>query len=340
MAERPAPEGDVVLKSRVRVARNYADIPFAPGLSRESSEETIRRAQASVRGAGEGDAFETYRMRDLADEARRRLVERHLISPDLLKFAELSAALISSGETYSVMVNEEDHLRIQGLLPGLQIERCAELAFQAERWLGASHPFAFDRQFGYLTSCPTNAGTGLRVSSMLHLPALTRMGRLSEIAQAIGKLGMTVRGIYGEGSRARGHLFQLSNQASLGRCEEDIVRTLVGATMEIASSERKARGELYERDALAMEDSMMRALAVAKSARLMGSDEFMDLYSELRIAASAGRVPIAAPDLDRLMEEAQPASLSVRAGERLDERGENAARAEILRESIAKWVRH
>jgi len=191
----PAPEEDVVLSSRVRLARNYEDVPFAPVMNREWAEETINRAQAAVGAVDEGRAFRMLRMSALTDEQRNRLVEHHLVSYDLLKFTELSAALISTGETVSIMINEEDHLRIQGLLPGLQLERAADLAFAADDWLCAAHPYAFDRQLGYLTSCPTNTGTGMRASAMVHLPAIAMINQVGGIVQAVGKLGMTVRGI-------------------------------------------------------------------------------------------------------------------------------------------------
>jgi len=336
---RSAPEEDVVLSSRVRLARNYEDIPFAPVMNREWSDETIRRAEAAIAASDEGAAFTLSRMRDLEDERRRQLVEQHLISDDLLKFIELSAALISSGRTVSVMINEEDHLRIQGLLPGLQVERSAELAFQADGWLGADHPYAFDRQLGYLTSCPTNTGTGMRASAMLHLPALTLANQMASIVQTVGKLGMTVRGIYGEGSEALGHLYQLSNQVTLGRSEEDIIKSLLGATAQISASERKVRKTLIDKDRLVMEDKMMRSLSVMRSARLMEGNEFMGLYSDVRFAASLGMIKIPLLALDRLMMAMQPASLSVAAEKALDERAEKEFRALRLREEIAALLR-
>jgi len=329
-----APEEDIVLRSRVRLARNYQDIPFAPVMNKEWSEETVRRAESAVHAAGEERTFALIRMRDLPDERRLKLVEQHLVSQDLLKFAELSAALISTGRTVSVMINEEDHLRIQGILPGLQIERSADLAFQADDWLGAEHPFAFDRQLGYLTSCPTNTGTGMRASAMLHLPALTMTNQMAGITQTVGKLGMTIRGIYGEGSDALGHLYQLSNQVTLGRSEEDIIKSLIGATAQIAASERKMRGALMEKDRLAMEDRMMRSLSALQSARLMDRDEFMGHYSSLRLAGSLGVIHIPLIALDHLMERMQPASLSVTAEITLDERGDKKYRADRLRDEI------
>ena len=212
-----APEQDVVISSRVRLARNYQDLPFSPKLTREAASEVVSRAHEAMKNSPEGGAFTLLRINDLGDDERRRLVEHHLISYDLLKYPQRSAALISSGETVSVMLNEEDHLRIQGLLPGMQLERSAQLAFTADDALGAQSVYAFDPQWGYLTSCPTNVGTGMRASAMLHLPAISENGQIGVIMQAVAKLGLTVRGLYGEGSEAQGNLYQLYNQVTLGR---------------------------------------------------------------------------------------------------------------------------
>ena len=221
-----APEQDVAISSRVRLARNYEDLPFSAKQTREHSAAVIARAQDALAAAGQLENYAFYKMSELDADARSGLVEHHLISYDLLKYATRAAALISSGKTVSIMLNEEDHLRIQGLLPGMQLERAAQLALDTDDILGASYPFAFDAQWGFLTTCPTNTGTGMRASVMLHLPGLARSGQMAAVMQAVAKLGLTVRGIYGEGSEGKGNLYQLSNQVTLGRSEEDVVRTL------------------------------------------------------------------------------------------------------------------
>jgi len=256
-------ERDVVVSSRVRLARNYRDIPFAPSMNRDWAQETIRRAVDAL--AGEKDVYHLIRIGNLTNAQRKQLVEHHLISYDLLKFAETSAALIGRQDTISVMVNEEDHLRIQGLLPGLQSEKAAELVFELDDILGRDNNYAFDPQLGFLTSCPTNVGTGMRASTMLHLPALSKIGKLSAVLQAISKLGLTVRGIYGEGSEAQGNLYQLSNQVTLGRSEDDMLKTLTAATMQVVAFERNAREVLSKKDTVLLEDRLMRAWGAAQN---------------------------------------------------------------------------
>ncbi len=212
-----APEQDVVISSRVRLSRNYEDLPFSPKLTKEYAEEVIERTSEAVFNTENGAAYTLLRMSELEEDARSRLVEHHYISYDLLKYVNRSAAMVSSAGTVTVMLNEEDHVRFQGLLPGLQLERAAEMALKLDETLGERYPFAFDHQWGFLTACPANTGTGMRASVILHLPALSGAGQMGAVMQTIAKLGLTIRGLYGEGSEARGNLYQLSNQATLGR---------------------------------------------------------------------------------------------------------------------------
>lgn len=327
------PELDVVLSCRVRLARNYQDVPFTATMKREWAQETVRRARQAVDTGKVGD-YRCYLMKDLSTDARSQLVEHHLISYDLLKFPEISAALIRNDESVSIMVNEEDHLRIQALLPGLQPEDAARLAFEADDALSTAGKYAFDPQFGYLTSCPTNTGTGMRASAMLHLPALTITNRISAVIQAISKLGLTVRGLYGEGSDARGCLYQLSNQVTLGRSEEDIVKTLVAATTQVAAQERSVRDQLREQDAMGLYDRLMRSIGLMANARMMGAVEFMQRYSDLRMAVSMEMVAAKLHDVDDMMMDLQNASLNMTAQHDMNDREREILRADKLRERI------
>ncbi len=331
-----APEQDVVLTSRVRLARNYRDIPFSPKLTKELADEVISRAHVALLEGPEGSEFQLLRIADLGEDARRKLVEHHLISYDLLKYPQRSAALISSGETVSVMLNEEDHLRIQGLLPGMQIERSAELAFTADDALGAKADYAFDPQWGYLTSCPTNVGTGLRASAMLHLPALSESGQIGAVMQGVAKLGLTVRGLYGEGSEAQGNLYQLSNQVALGRAEEDVVRSLVAATEQIVGHERTLRDRVEKNDVMALRDRLLRSFGEATNAHLMSAKELMRRYSDIRYATSMGYLHMPLRALDNLMMNLQPGSLAVDVGRLIGEREGEILRAKILREQLVQ----
>ncbi len=328
-----SPEMDVVLSCRVRLARNYEDIPFTATITPEWAGETVRRACQAVEG-GKIGTYACRLMKDLSGDARSQMVEHHLISYDLLKFPEISAALIRDDRCVSVMVNEEDHLRIQALLPGLQPEEAARLAFEADDALSTAGEYAFDPQFGYLTSCPTNTGTGMRASAMLHLPALTITNRISAVIQAVSKLGLTVRGLYGEGSDARGCLYQLSNQVTLGRSEEDIVKTLVVATAQVAAQERAVRSQLREQDAMGLYDRLMRSIGLMANARMMGAVEFMQRYSDLRMAVSMEMVAAKLSDVDGMMMDLQNASLNIDAQHEMDDRERDILRADRLRERI------
>ena len=331
-----APEQDVVISSRVRIARNFEDLPFPAKASKEYADEVIARTSDVIFSGPNGDAFSLLRMSELDQDARTRLVEHHFISYDMLKFADRTAAMISSAGTVSVMLNENDHVRFQGLLPGLQLERAAEMALKFDETVGEKYPFAFDNQWGFLTSSPANVGTGLRGSIILHLPALTKGGRMGAIMQAVAKIGLTIRGLYGEGSEARGQLYQLSNQATLGLSEEEIVHALTQAAEQIVGHERTMREAMEKKDMMAQQDALMRSWGELMYARLINNREFMQRYSDVRYAASMGYVRAPLPALDRLMMDMQPGSLGVRAGKLISDREAEILRAKIVREELKK----
>ena len=330
-----APDQDVVISSRVRLSRNYQDLPFSPKLTPEYANEVIDRTAKSVFSSKHGTSFMLLRMSDLENDARNRLVEHHLISYDLLKFSSRSAAMVSSAGTISVMMNEEDHVRFQGLLPGLQLERSAEMALSLDEKVGEDYPFAFDTQWGFLTACPANTGTGLRACVILHLPALAQAGQMGAVMQSVAKLGLTIRGMYGNGADAQGQLYQMSNVATLGRSEEDVIRSLVAATEEIVNHERAMRENAEKKDMLQLQDALMRSWGETMHARLMSTKEFMRRYSDIRYAASLGYLHLPIPALDLLMMDLQPGSLGVRAGHLIGEREAEILRAKILREELS-----
>ena len=333
-----APEQDVVISSRVRLSRNYDDLPFSPKLTKEYADEVIERTSDAVFNGENGSAFSLFRMSEMDQDARTRLVEHHLISYDLLKFTSRSAAMVSSAGTITVMCNEEDHVRFQGMLPGLQLERSAEMALRLDEQVGDKYPFAFDSQLGFLTACPANTGTGMRCSVVLHLPALSTGGQMGAVMQVVAKLGLTIRGLYGEGSEARGHLYQLSNQATLGRSEEDVVRSLTAATEQIVGHERAMREAAEKKDMMQLQDTLLRSWGELMYARLMTSKEFMRRYSDIRYAASMGYLHAPLPGLDVLMMDVQPGSLGVRAGKLISERESEILRAKVLREELSRLV--
>lgn len=333
-----SPEHDVVISSRVRLARNYKDIPFPPRMDEECAQETISRANAAIFDTPQ--QYQLKRMAALSKDDRNELVEHRLISYDLLKYEDYAAVLISTDRTSSIMVNEEDHLRIQGLLPGMQLESAASLAFEADEKLSESGDYAFDPQWGYLTSCPTNTGTGLRASTMLHLPALSAAGQGGALLSTVSKLGLTVRGLYGEGSEANGNIYQLSNQVTLGRAEEDMIKTLIAATGQICGHERTLREQMKKDDGLVTLDKLMRSVGVMGHARLMALPEFMQRYSDLRLLVSMGTVYAEFSELDKLMMDLHPGSLAVYAGTELSEHEQCVLRADLLREFIRGIAGH
>ena len=332
------PEQDVVISSRVRLSRNYDDLPFSPKLTQEYAEAVIERTADAVFSSENGKQFSLLRMSELEQDAQSRLVEHHLISYDLLKYSNRAVAMVSSNGTATVMCNEEDHVRFQGLLPGLQLERAAEIALSLDESVGDRYPFAFDNQWGFLTACPANTGTGMRCSVVLHLPALSGSGQMGAVMQAVAKLGLTIRGLYGEGSEARGHLYQLSNQATLGRSEEDVVRSLAAATEQIVGHERAMREAAEKKDMMQLQDTLLRSWGELMYARLMPTKEFMRRYSDIRYAASMGYLHAPLPKLDRLMMDVQPGSLGVRAGKLMGERESEILRAKVLREELTRLV--
>lgn len=331
-----APEQDVAVSSRVRLARNYQDAPYMPKMTDDWAEETIRRASEAMMNAPDATAYEGVRMKDLSENEQQELVEHRLISYDLLKYTDYAAALLSSGRTVSVMINEEDHVRVQGLLPGLQLERAAEMAFRTDDALSQHAAFAFDSQWGYLTACPANAGTGMRAGVILHLPALQAAGQIGALVQNMAKIGITIRGLYGEGSDALGGLYLLSNQATLGRSEEDILRSLETAAGQMCAHERELRAAVLKQDRIAVEDKLMRSVGVLREARVLRLGEFMKMMSDLRLACALEIVDAPLSYIDELIMDLQPASIRSRAKEALSERQTDERRAEYMRDVMRR----
>lgn len=326
----PAPQEDVIVSSRVRLARNFRDIPFPGMIHREYADESIRRARAALAE----DRYTLYTMDTADPQEKACLMEMGLISGEM---GEYTAALISSGKTVSVLVNEEDHLRIQAMLPGEQLERCARMAYDCDDMLSRVAPYAFDRQLGYLTSSPTNAGTGLRASVMMHLPALSLSGQINEVTQAAGKLSLSLRSLSSDAAHAQDRMYILSNQITLGRLEEDILQTLVDAALEIAERERELRKTLMEKDTIVITDRLMRSAGILSNARLMSEKEWEGRASDLRYAVSVGLVSASYSEIDALRWQLRPAHLRASARQELPGRAADALRAAILREKMKEW---
>lgn len=323
------PMNVIALTTRVRLARNYADVPFPQRMSDHDYETIIERTQNALTA----ENYTLKRMAALSKNARGCLVEERRISPELAAH-DSGAVLLSEDRTISVMVGEEEHLRIQALLPGLQLGNAMQLADHADRTIERTERFAFDRRWGYLTSCPTNTGTGMRAGVMLHLAGLAMLSQTGQVIQAVSQLGLTVRGLYGEGSEASGHMYQLSNQVTLGRTEEEILKLLGDTAEQIIGKERAARQLLLERDRIGLEDKLMRSCGVFANARLMTVKEFMNRLSNARLAADLGLIRISQAQLTELMNEVQPATLERSAGRTLTQKERDILRAEIIRKRL------
>ncbi len=329
--------GDVVVSTRVRLARNLKQYPF-PARASASQREAVERQVKDALLSGNSilsKEFWFIPLENTTQEEAVSLVERHIVSPEFIADRRGKAVLISADESISIMVNEEDHLRIQVLREGFSLKEAAETADRIDTLLSENLDFAFDPELGYLTQCPTNLGTGLRASVMLHLPGLTESGAMPRIASNLSKLGLTIRGTYGEGSKSIGALYQLSNQITLGLSENEAIENLRSITVQLMEEERKARAQMSEE--IAWQDKIDRAAGVLKSARVLSSSEFMELLSYIRLGLSTGVLQgVTTQELNALMVNAQPATLMARAGKQLDETQRDVLRADMAREVCAK----
>lgn len=281
---------DVVISSRVRLARNLEDFPFAPKLDAATSEAIAQKTVEALR-VGLGGELVVYDMH--APETRKRLLlEDHLVSPDFCADSPLKRLLVTDKSgSLAVMINEEDHVRIQAIFPGFDLDKAYETASRADDVLAESVTFAFDETLGYLTACPTNLGTGLRASVMLHLPALSAYGYIKSLAALMTKIGLTVRGMYGEGSEALGCLYQLSNQVTLGISEKDAIEKLTGAVKQIVAKERELRTQMLADKNGDTADKLWRSFGTLRYARKLDTAEAARLISNVRFGAVCGVIP-------------------------------------------------
>lgn len=326
-------EMNVVLSGRVRLARNYADLPFPSASETPHSKACIGRAVNAFADDSGQYSVKILKFTDATEQLA--LVESHLISRDLLKHAASAAVLIREDERVSIMVNEEDHLRIQAIVNGLDLETAAGEAFAVEEALARISPFSFDDQLGYLTACPTNTGTGLRASLMLHLPMLDRFKQMGSVGQTVAKLGLTLRGIYGEGSDALGSVYQVSNQITLGRTEQDIVEAVTAVGRRLIEMENRLRQRCMQNNPSALKDTIMRSYGLLRYAVTMDEKELMQHWSNLRLGASLELLPHSLTTVDRLLTTAQDAHVrKYMSDTQFTEVGE--ARCHLIRQTLAE----
>ncbi len=323
-----------VVSTRIRLARNLEGYPFPSHLkSEKQAKEIIRLVSSSLSWR---DEFKLFYMDSISGEQAVSLMENHLISPKLIKNKALSAALINSEENVSIMVNEEDHLREQCIVKGLDLRLAYETMSEIDNRIASSMKFAYDEQFGFLTACPTNLGTGLRASVMQFLPALTVNGVMPKIIKSISHLGLTVRGVYGEGSDAEGYNYQISNEVTLGVTEEEIlnqVEEVVKKVCELETAERQTlkRGA----NAIELQDDCMRAYGILTNCAKLSSREFIKLCAKVKLGACLGYINI--PDVSRiddLVVKLSPSNITAAAAQQLTATERDVYRAQCCKKAF------
>lgn len=315
---------DIVVSTRVRLARNFAGIPFRPNAEQQA--ELSKRVRGALdRGSL---AYTAYDMAKLDPAERQSLLEKHLISAQMADGR--GEALISADETVSVLIGEEDHIRIQCILPNLDLDAAWQTADRLDDLIEEQEDYAFSEEFGYLTHCPTNVGTGMRASVMLHLPALTMTGQIRAVSDAVAKLGIAVRGFYGEGTEAQGCFYQFSNQVTLGLSEREILDKLREVAGQVVETERTLRTQAYKQYGKRLEDKVCRAYGVLRYARVLTSSELKSLLSDVRLGVALGILQGPSMQaLTRLMIEAEPANILVCHGKELDAAQRDEQRAQM-----------
>jgi protein arginine kinase len=332
------PDSDVVVSSRIRLARNIQGVRFTQVASPEELLVVLNMAKAACEDmnirSGWG-SFDFVALSDISDTDRQVLVEKHLISPQHAQEPAGRALMLRADESLSVMVNEEDHLRIQCLFAGKQLDQAWVAVTGLDDAMEARLDYAYDAERGYLTACPTNVGTGMRASLMLHLPALVITQLLGGVFNAASKVGMVVRGLYGEGTQALGDLFQLSNQITLGASEQEIIQNLQGVAQEIISEERRARNVLSRDMKEQMGDRVFRSLGILSNARILGSEEAMRRWSDIRLGQELGLIDRVLPSLNPLIVSTRPAFVQKTAGHPLSAFERDIERAATVRRSLS-----
>lgn len=325
----------VVLSSRVRLARNLENTPFPHVLSPEESRKVEEKISDVLQNLViEGERLTYFSLPDLSSIEQQVLIEKHLISPGLVHSRGSRGVALTQDHRISVMVNEEDHIRLQSLLPGNQLRECYRLASLLDDAIEEQLDLAYLEAQGYLTACPTNVGTGMRASVMVHLPALEMTKQVEQILGSLTNLGLAVRGLYGEGSQAYGHLFQVSNQITLGQSEEDILTHLEAVTGQIVEHELHARESLKKGMKLVLEDQVWRARGTLENARLLTSEDAMHLLSLDRLGVDMELLPRTAKTFPMLLVDSLPGNLQYIMDRELDPGQRDEERARIIRSAL------
>lgn len=350
MKERAICYENVAVSTRIRLARNFADYPFPGRLGRAAAREIVSIVSAALR---EVDAFELRYMDSLSEEQAELYIERYLISRDLWKNRAISAVLLSRpggpsrtfekelsdilAENTSIMINEEDHIREQYFVRGFDLERGYERLSGIDEIIAETIPFACDGELGYLTACPTNVGTGLRASVMLFLPALSRSGRMREIAPELRRIGLTVRGMFGEGSGAEGDLYQISNERTLGCRDTEILAVVERKVNELVEDEIVERDILLHEGGMALTDRILRSYGILTNCAQIDAHEFLERLSDVKLGVALGMLDGEMSDLDMLLVSTRPANLRTLAERSLTEEEQDIFRAQYAGRALRRF---
>ena len=329
-----------IISARVRLARNINKYPFRTKLSAESAKDMIAEATAAIKDDHTvwGNQLKVIDPAIYSETDRRMFLEKHIISPEFIKNDLPKGLLIQDDFNVSIMINEEDHIRIQTISPGDNINTSWEMANRIDDLIEESLEFAFDKEYGYLTACPTNVGTGMRASFMIHLPMLEKTGQLKNMLPAIGKFGIAVRGLYGEGTESMGGIFQISNQVTLGKSEQDIIQGVQSVSKNLIDKEYWLREKMMDKHKLDIENNIFRSYGILTYGRKATVKEAMDMLSEIRLGYGLNLLDLPKPSksIYQIMMEIQPGHLLKAAGEILDETEQDIARADYLRKIFSQ----
>jgi protein arginine kinase len=329
------PNSNIVVSSRVRLARNIAQKPFPNKAGKKDLNDVLKSLQAAVEQINLFKDATLFKLNEMDNVDRQFLIERHLMSREHATNPEGKALIISKEEVLSVMVNEEDHLRIQVMQSGFNLQETWRIIEAIDNALSEKLDYAFAPDWGYLTACPTNTGTAMRGSVMLHLPALVMTKQINKVLAAIAKLSFASRGFYGEGTQATGNFFQISNQVSLGHSEDDILQNLNGLIRQIIEQEEQARQTLLLQNKLTLEDKICRSWGILRNAHIISSQETIELLSMVRLGIDLGVIKkVDREAINKLFIMIQPAHLQKIEGKKLTSSERDARRASLIREKL------
>ena len=326
-------ESDVVLSSRIRLARNIADIPFSTKSTKADELEVLNRIEKISNKLGYG--LKLLKLKDMDNITKLSLIEKHIISPEFAVDEDgVRAILINEEENICIIINEEDHLRIQTLASGLELDGLLNLSIEIDEKLENLINYAFNEKYGFLTACPTNVGTGIRASVMVHLPALTLTGNINKVLDVVNNFGMNIRGIYGEGSKSEGNIYQISNKQSLGISEKEIINNLKTITEKIIEQERLARKYLAKNTS-DLEDRVYRAYGLLTNCKKISSEECKNLLSDVKLGVDLGIITeLTDVKVNKLELYTKPANMQLYLNKVLDAQERDIQRAKLIKNIV------